>query len=105
MNRAMPRYQARVSDISETFIPLHVLHAASKEPVDASQLAGRLAHRGFKVDRQSLMALLLNFERKGWLVARKPKNGAEPIFQITGDGQGAIEEAKPLVSSLFRQVS
>ena len=89
----------------DVFIHLHVLHAARKSPVGASELVELLAQRGYKASNQAISALLRRFERCGWLRAHKVRRGIVPLFVATQEGKKALHSARPLVSALLKEIS
>ncbi len=105
MNHGLQRYRKAAADLCDVFVHLHVLHAASRNPVDASQLVERLAQRGYKVSNQAMSALLRRFERRGWLSAHKAQKGSVRLFHTTREGNTALQKSKPLVSALFKEIS
>ena len=105
MSHVLQRNRAATADLWDVFVYLHMLHAASKNPVDAPQLVELLAQRGYKVSTQEMSALLRRFERRGWLSAQKEENGAARLFKATREGKTALRKSKPLVSVLFGEIS
>ena len=105
MSYGLQRNRAEAADLCDVFVHLHVLHAASKNPVDAPQLVDLLAQRGYNVSNQAMSTLLRRFERRGWLNAHKAQRGTVRLYQVTREGKTALQKSKPLVSALFREIS
>ncbi len=105
MNHGLQWNRAGAADLCDVFVHLHVLHAASKNPVDASQLIELLTQRGYSVSKQAMSALLRRFERRGWLSVHKAQKGSVRLFHATREGKTALQKSKPLVSALFKEIS
>ncbi len=105
MSRGLQWNRTASADLCDVFVHLHVLHAASKNLVDASQLVDLLAQRGYKVSNQAMSALLRRFERRGWLSAHKAQKGTVRLYLVTREGKTALQKSKPLVSALFREIA
>ncbi len=58
MSHSPQRGPAAAESLFDVFIQLYVLHAASKNPVDASQVVELLTQRGYNVNNQAMSALL-----------------------------------------------
>ncbi len=105
MNHDLQWNRAGAADLCDVFVQLHVLHAASKNPVDASQLIELLTQRGYNLSNQAMSAMLRRFKRRGWLDAQKAQKGTVRRFQATREGKTALQKSKPLVSALFKEIS
>jgi PadR family transcriptional regulator, regulatory protein PadR len=105
MSDDLQRNRAATAELWDVFVHLHVLHAASKNPVDAPQLIELLAQRGYKVSNQEMLVLLRRFERRGWLIAQKAQKGIVRLFKATRAGKTALRNSRPLVSARFREIS
>jgi DNA-binding PadR family transcriptional regulator len=105
MSHSPQRGPAAAESLFDVFIQLYVLHAASKNPVDALQVVELLTQRGYNVSNQAMSALLRRFERRGWLNVHKAQKGSVRLFHTTREGKTALQKSKPLVSALFREIS
>jgi len=105
MSHGLQRNRPATADLCDVFVHLHVLHAASRNPVDAPQLVELLAQRGYNVSNQAISTLLRRFERRGWLSAHKAQKGSGHLFHTTREGKTALQKSKPLVSALFKEIS
>jgi PadR family transcriptional regulator, regulatory protein PadR len=105
MNHDLQWNRAGAADLCDVFVHLHVLHAASRNSVEASQLLELLTQRGYNVSNEAMSALLRRFERRGWLNVHKAQKGSVRLYHATREGKTALQKSKPLVSALFKEIS
>jgi repressor of nif and glnA expression len=105
MKHRNARKRSEIAYLSGVFIELYVLHAAIKMPVSAGQFVEVLTSRGYDISKRSMSALLRKFERRGWLRAHGTRSGTVHYFQTSANGRKALEQSKPLMSTLAAEFS
>lgn len=93
-------------DLYSGLIRLHVLHHAVAEPIFGLGMIEELARRGYRISPGSLYPILHGLETRGYLRAKKIRNGRSlrKVYRATAAGRKALAAAKNKVSELFREL-
>lgn len=93
-------------DLYSGLIRLYVLHHAVAEPIFGLGMIEELARRGYRISPGSLYPILHGLETRGYLRAKKIRNGRSlrKVYRATAAGRKALAAAKNKVSELFREL-
>jgi len=85
---------------------LHILHHASKEPINGVFMMEELRKHGYNVSPGTLYPLLHKMEAMGLLKSCwKVESGKRVrLYEITPRGRGVLEEGKKKVMELSKEI-
>lgn len=86
-----------------SFINIHILYHAKKEPFYGSWMIKELEHHGYDISAGTLYPILHNLEKSGVInVEHKNVDGKiRKYYSITSKGESVLNEAKEKVSELI----
>jgi len=88
------------------FIPLHVLHHSTKEPVYGFAMIEELRQHGYELSTGTLYPILHGMEKKGLLASTKQREGGTErrVYRATPAGRKALAAARAKVGELFGEL-
>ncbi|HEC34775.1 MAG TPA: PadR family transcriptional regulator [Chloroflexi bacterium] len=89
-----------------SFVKLHVLYHAAREPVYGLWLIEELSRHGYSLSPGTLYPTLHSLERAGYLISERRVVGgrARRYYTATPAGHAALEEAGALIAELAAEV-
>lgn len=96
------RNPAEYQDLYVGLVRLHVLHAASQEPVFGLGMLRELGELGFRLGPGTMYPLLHSMERRGWLKSKSAlvEGRQRKVYAATRAGKAALAEARQHVQTL-----
>lgn len=96
------RHQAEYQDLYVGLVRLHVLHAASRQPIFGLGMLHDLADLGYRLGPGTMYPLLHSMERRGWLKAKAAlvEGRQRKVYAATRAGKAALAEARHHVHTL-----
>jgi hypothetical protein len=84
------------------FVRLYVLFHAAQSPASAVELAGRLNHRGYRLNARKLDRVLASLEQAGYLTAsdKHASNGQPTLYEVTAKGRDFVVIAETRLRAL-----
>ena len=86
-----------------SFVRLHVLHRAAREPIYGLAMMQELVRRGYKLSAGTLYPVLHGMEERGLLVSEQMRAGRarRRVYRATPAGVRALEAARQRVRELL----
>ncbi len=90
-----------------SFVRLHVLHHAAREPIYGLAMIQELVRRGYRLSAGTLYPVLHGMEERGLLVSEQVRAGRarRRVYRATPAGLRALAAAKQRVRELMSELS
>ena len=95
-----------IRDVFVSFVRVHILHHASREPIFGVEMIAELSRHGYKLSPGTLYPILHGLEESGLLSASGKVVGgkARKYYKATAKGRRVLAEVKDKVKELIGEV-
>lgn len=89
-----------------SFVRLHVLYHAAREPIFGAEMMEELRRHGYEVGPGTLYPMLHQLEEAGYLAshAEVVRGKQRRYYRATAEGAAALESARSKIRELVREV-